>query len=94
MSDPATIKGKILDDKVIDPRGHYAGEIKTGEVFRIIDIEGEQVADFLCLTKSHRHDFVPRLEPIVAGFFLLSQFLRDAFFTGIQRKFAFFLLLI
>lgn len=49
MSDPATIKGEILDDKVIDPRGHYAGEIKTGEVFRIIDIEGEQVADFLCL---------------------------------------------
>ena len=49
MNDPATINGNILDDKVIDPRGHYAGEIKTGEVFRIIDIEGEQVADFLCL---------------------------------------------
>ncbi|MEC7491082.1 MAG: urea carboxylase-associated family protein, partial [Pseudomonadota bacterium] len=44
-----TIEGKILEDRVIDPRGHYAGEIRAGEVFRIIDIEGEQVADFLCL---------------------------------------------
>lgn len=44
-----TIEGKILEDRVIDPRGHYASEIRAGEVFRIIDIEGEQVADFLCL---------------------------------------------
>ena len=42
------VPGKILDDKVIEPRGIYAGEVRTGEVFRIIDIEGQQVADFLC----------------------------------------------
>ena len=48
MSDAASVRGQVLDDKVIEPRGHYAGEVKAGEVFRIIDIEGEQVADFLC----------------------------------------------
>lgn len=49
MSDSATVNGEVLNDKVIAARGHYAGEVRSGEVFRIIDIEGEQVADFLCL---------------------------------------------
>jgi uncharacterized protein YcgI (DUF1989 family) len=41
------VPGKILDDKIIEPRGYYAREIRKGEIFRIIDIEGKQVADFL-----------------------------------------------
>ncbi len=47
-TDAEQIPGKILNDMIIEPRGHYAGEVKKGEVFRIIDIEGQQVADFLC----------------------------------------------
>jgi uncharacterized protein YcgI (DUF1989 family) len=42
------VPGRILDDKIIDPRGNYAGEVRKGEVFRIIDVEGQQVAGFLC----------------------------------------------
>lgn len=42
------VPGTVLDDKVIGPRGNYAGEVKKGEVFRIVDLEGQQVADFLC----------------------------------------------
>jgi len=48
MSEGAeTISGKILDDRVIEPRGHYAREMPQGDVLRVIDVEGQQVADFL-----------------------------------------------
>lgn len=46
-ADAATVAGRILDDKVIPPRGYYAREIPRDDVLRIIDIEGQQVADFL-----------------------------------------------
>lgn len=42
------IPGTVLEDKVIGPRGHHAAEVKKGEVVRIVDLEGQQVADFLC----------------------------------------------
>ena len=42
------VPGTVLDDKVIEPRGRYAGEVRKGEVVRIVDLEGQQVADFLC----------------------------------------------
>ena len=42
------IPGVVLDDQIVAPRGHFAAEVKKGEVFRIIDVEGQQVADFLC----------------------------------------------
>ncbi|MFB3073511.1 MAG: DUF1989 domain-containing protein [bacterium] len=45
--DADKISGKILEDKIIEPRGYYAREIRKGEIFRIIDIEGKQVADFV-----------------------------------------------
>ena len=38
-TDAENIPGKILDDQIIAPRGHYAREIRPGEVLRIIDIE-------------------------------------------------------
>ena len=46
-TDADKVPGKILDDKIIEPRGYYAREIRKGEIFRIIDIEGKQVADFV-----------------------------------------------
>jgi urea carboxylase-associated protein 1 len=42
------VPGAVLDDQTIAPRGYFAAEVKQGEVFRIIDVEGQQVADFLC----------------------------------------------
>ncbi|MFQ5914920.1 MAG: DUF1989 domain-containing protein [Nitrospinota bacterium] len=47
-AEAAQVPGKVLEDKIIEPRGYYAGEVRKGEVFRIIDIEGQQVADFVC----------------------------------------------
>lgn len=48
MSENAdNVSGKIFDDKVITPRGYYAHEIPQGDILRIIDLEGQQVADFL-----------------------------------------------
>ena len=46
-TDTANIPGEVLDDQIIEPRGYYAREIRQGEVLRIIDIQGQQVADFL-----------------------------------------------
>ncbi len=47
-SKPETVSGEVLHDQIIPPRGYYAREIKKGEVLRIIDLEGQQVADFIC----------------------------------------------
>lgn len=47
-ADYEKVAGEVLLDRVIEPRGHYAGEVRKGEVFRIVDIEGQQVADFIC----------------------------------------------
>ena len=44
----ATAPGVVLDDRVIEPRGFHAGEVRRGEVYRIVDLEGSQVADFVC----------------------------------------------
>jgi len=49
MSEAAKVSGEILDDRVIAPRGYYGREIRQGEVLRIIDVQGQQVADFLAL---------------------------------------------
>ncbi len=46
-TDADKVPGKILANKIIEPRGYYAREIRKGEIFRIIDIEGKQVADFV-----------------------------------------------
>ena len=46
--DLETVSGEVLDDQIIQPRGYYAREIREGEVLRIIDIKGQQVADFIC----------------------------------------------
>ena len=47
-TDFATVPGVVLDDQVIEPRGFHAGEVRRGEVYRIVDLEGSQVADFVC----------------------------------------------
>src|SRR3974390_537375 len=36
---------KVLREETIAPAGHFAAEIRKNEVLRIIDVEGQQVAD-------------------------------------------------
>jgi uncharacterized protein len=41
-------EGTVLSDEVIPAKGHWAREMKSGEVLRITDIEGQQAIDFIC----------------------------------------------
>jgi len=38
---------RVLRDETIAPAGHFAAEIRKGQVLRIIDVEGQQVADLV-----------------------------------------------
>jgi urea carboxylase-associated protein 1 len=38
----------VLVDEVIPAKGHWARELKRGEVLRVTDIEGQQAIDFIC----------------------------------------------
>lgn len=40
--------GAILFDGIIEPAGYHACEVKRGEIVRIIDVEGQQVAGLAC----------------------------------------------
>ena len=59
-TDAASVPGTVLEDKIIDPRGHHACEVRKGEVYRIVDVEGQQVADFLCF---NLHRLEEKLSP-------------------------------
>ena len=39
---------RVVVDEVIPAKGHWAREMKRGEVLRITDIEGQQAIDFIC----------------------------------------------
>jgi uncharacterized protein len=39
----------IVQDTTVDPAGHFAAEIRKGQVLRIIDTMGQQVADLVTL---------------------------------------------
>jgi uncharacterized protein YcgI (DUF1989 family) len=40
-------KMKVLREEIVAPAEYFAGEIRKGQVLRIIDIEGQQVADLV-----------------------------------------------
>ena len=48
------VSGEILEDKIVEPGGYCAREVRKGEVFRIVDIEGQQVMDFLAFNLNDR----------------------------------------
>lgn len=47
-----------LLERVLAPRGRAAFEMRSGEVLRITDVEGQQVADLVCF---NRHDTAEKL---------------------------------
>ena len=49
---------RILRDETIAPAGHFAAEIREGQVLRIVDIEGQQVADLVTI---NAHNLAERL---------------------------------
>jgi len=43
-----TLAGKIIEDRIIPPDGHWGRVLRHGQILRIIDLEGKQAVDFLC----------------------------------------------
>jgi urea carboxylase-associated protein 1 len=43
--------GPRVWEKVIEPKGRIAFEVECGQTLRIIDVDGQQVADFICFNK-------------------------------------------
>src|SRR5260370_16373622 len=40
---------KVLREETIASAGHFAAEIRKGQVLRIVDLEGQQVADLVTI---------------------------------------------
>ena len=59
-TDVIEVPGTVIEDRLIEPRGHHACEVRKGEVYRIVDVEGQQVADFLCF---NLHRLEEKLSP-------------------------------
>ncbi len=58
MEYPEITRSLIATEEIIPPRGGTAFPIRAGQVCRVIDVEGKQVADFLCF---NLHDLVDKL---------------------------------
>jgi urea carboxylase-associated protein 1 len=43
-----TLAGKIIEDRIIPPDGHWGRVLRHGQILRIADLEGKQAVDFLC----------------------------------------------
>ena len=43
----------VVKDVTVEPAGYFAAEVKKGQVLRILDVEGQQVADFICFNLQH-----------------------------------------
>lgn len=44
-------RGKVLRDEVLEPRGRTAFTVDAAQTVRIVDVEGQQVADFVCFVR-------------------------------------------
>ena len=48
----------ITDLKVIQPRSGTAFQLKAGEKLKVVDIEGEQVSDFICYNFADTREYL------------------------------------
>lgn len=46
---------RVVAEHAIDPGASWSGLVRTGEVLRIIDLEGQQAVDFLCYDAGDFH---------------------------------------
>jgi urea carboxylase-associated protein 1 len=51
MAATTTTRGKMLRDEVLEARGRSAFTVEAGQTVRIIDLEGQQVADVACFVR-------------------------------------------
>jgi hypothetical protein len=45
------VPGALLTDEILEPRGRTAFAMAAGETLRIVDLEGQQVADLVCFSR-------------------------------------------
>src|SRR5688572_26962352 len=48
----------VTDLKIIPPRSGVAFQLKSGEKIKIVDIEGEQVSDFICYNFADTREYL------------------------------------
>jgi uncharacterized protein len=60
MAHPEITPSLIVFDEIISPRGAMAFTMRAGQGCRVIDVEGKQVADFICF---NLHDFADKFSP-------------------------------
>ena len=48
MSGIDKMVNQVIREDTIAPAGHFAAEMKKNQVLRIVDVEGQQVADLVC----------------------------------------------
>lgn len=57
---PVPPPGRVLHDTTMPPGGYLALDVSRGDVLRIVDVEGQQVADFVCF---NRHRLEEKFSP-------------------------------
>lgn len=81
------VPGRIIEDTVVPPRAPWSVRLATGQILRLIDLEGQQAVDFLCfgvepfrdqVERYHMQNTIkiPRQVYIGEGSVLYSQFAR------------------
>ena len=60
MAHPDITPSFTASDEIIPPRGAVAFTMRAGQGCRVIDVEGQQVADFICF---NLNDFVDKFSP-------------------------------
>lgn len=60
VAHPGITPSLIASDEIIPPRGGVAFIMRQGQVCRVIDLDGQQVADFICF---NLHDLTDKFAP-------------------------------
>ena len=54
----STTPQTVIDLKIIQPRSGTAFQLKAGEKLKVVDIEGEQVSDFICYNFADTREYL------------------------------------
>ena len=51
-----SISGTLISQEMVAPRSPWGGQIATGDILVLTDLEGQQAVDFLCFDDENRSD--------------------------------------
>lgn len=58
QAQPQLHEGSVLRDEILAPRAYVALDMTRGDFLRIVDVEGQQVADLVCFRRDDRTEKV------------------------------------